>query len=67
MKRTWWRYALLVLAAVIVAGGTIAVAVQQGSWTPVEANAWLPAVFVAVLPGRRRHSCLPRRGGRAAS
>jgi hypothetical protein len=55
------------LVMAVVAGSSIAVAVRQGSWSPVEQVGWLPAVWVAVLPGRRHHRCLPRRGGRAAS
>lgn len=66
MKRTWCLYLVSGLAAAIVLGSSIALAVRQGSWTPVEQTAWLPAVLVAV-PGRRRRSCLLRRGGRAAS
>ena len=68
MKRCkWWLYAVSGLAVAIVLGSSIALAVRQGSWTPVEEIGWLPAVFIAVLPGGRRRSCLPRRGGRAAS
>jgi hypothetical protein len=67
MKRwTWWLQVMSGLAAAVVTGSTIALAVRQGSWTPVEEIGWLPAVLVAVLPGGRRR-CLPRRGGRAAS
>lgn len=67
MKRTWWRYAVPGLLAAIVLGSSIVLAIGQGSWTPVEQTAWLPAVFVAVLPGGRSRACLPRRGGRRAA
>jgi hypothetical protein len=63
--RSWtrWLYVLAGLAGLFVAGSAIALAVRQGSWTPIVSVAWLPAVVVAVLPGRRR--CFPRRHGQA--
>ena len=65
MKRwTWWLYAVVGLA---VLGSSIALAVRQGSWTPVEEIGWLPAVLIAALPAERRRSCLPRRGSRAGT
>jgi hypothetical protein len=68
MKRsTWWLYLVSGLVGAVVLGSTIALAVRQGSWTPVEETGWLPAVLIAVLPGGRRRSCLPRRRGRAVS
>jgi len=59
--RTRWLLLLAALAAVtFVAVSTIAQAIRQSSWGPIESVAWLPAVIVATWPGTSRR-CLPRR------
>jgi hypothetical protein len=64
--RPWtpWLYVVAGLAGVFVAVSSIALAVRQGSWAPIISVGWIPAVVVAVMPGRRRR-CLPRRHGQA--
>ena len=64
--RPWtrWLYVVAGLVGLIVVVSSIALAVRQGSWGPVVSMAWIPAVVVAVLPGRRRR-CWPRRHGQA--
>jgi hypothetical protein len=71
--RSWIRMVWLVvsLAAVVVVGSTIALAVRQGSWSPILSMSWFPAVVVACTAtsaGRRGTAgrCWPRRSGRAA-
>jgi len=71
--RSWIRMVWLVvsLAAVVVVGSTIALAVRQGSWSPILSMSWFPAVVAAVaaVPAGRRGTagrCWPRRPGRAA-
>jgi hypothetical protein len=54
-------YVITALAVAFVAIATVAQAIREGSWTPVISTAWLPAVIVAVWPGRDRRCCLPRR------
>jgi hypothetical protein len=55
-------YVIAGLAALFVGASTIALAVRQGSWTPIVSVGWLPAVIVASLPGKYRR-CAPRRRG----
>ena len=55
-----WLYLISGLAAVFVAVASAVQAIRQGSWGPVAAVAWLPAVVVAAWPGSGRR-CLPRR------
>ncbi len=63
MKR--WIHVLSALAVALVAVSSVVAAVRQGSWGPIVAVGWLPAVVVAVWwPGTSRR-CLPRRGGQA--
>ena len=70
--RSWIRVLWLVagLAALVVVGSTIALAVRQGSWSPILSMGWFPAVVVAcAVPAGRRGTagrCWPRRSGRAA-
>ena len=71
--RSWNRAVRLVagLIALVVAGSTIALAVRQGSWSPILSMSWFPAVVVAcaAAPASRRGTagrCWPRRSGRAA-
>jgi hypothetical protein len=63
--RTRWLYVIAGLAAIFVAGSSIALAVRQGSWVPIVAVGWIPAVLVAAAGGRYRHSRRGR-GGPAA-
>jgi hypothetical protein len=62
--RPWarWMYPLAGVAATFVAVSSVVQAVRQGSWGPIVAMGWLPAVIVAAWPGTRRR-CLPHRGG----
>ena len=61
--RSWtrWLYLIAGLVAVFVAVSSIVQAIRLGSWTPVIAVGWLPAVVVAVWPGARRRCLSPRR------
>jgi uncharacterized membrane protein len=60
--RPWRRglYLIAVLGVAFVAVSTIVAAVRQGSWSPIIAVGWLPAVVIATWPGSRSR-CLPRR------
>ena len=70
--RSWiWALWLVAgLAALVVAVSTIALAVRQGSWSPILSMSWFPAIVMAcaTAPGRRGTAgrCWPRRSGRAA-
>jgi hypothetical protein len=56
-----WMYVVTACAVAVVAVSSIVQAVRQGSWEPIIAVGWLPAVVVATWwPGSRRR-CLPRR------
>jgi len=60
--RPWkqWLSVVAGLAAAFIAVAAATQAIRQGSWTPVLAVGWLPAVIVATWPGAGRR-CLPRR------
>ena len=62
--KSWirWLRVIALLTAMLVAGSTIALAVTQGSWGPIESVGWIPAVVVATLP-RTYRSCVPGRRG----
>ena len=62
--KAWNRplYVIAGLPALFVGGSTIALAVRQGSWTPILSVGWLAAVIVATLPGKYRR-CAPRGRG----
>ena len=64
MKR-WarWMYVITACAVTVVAVSSIVQAVRQGSWEPIIAVGWLPAVVVATWWPGRRGRCLPRRQG----
>jgi hypothetical protein len=64
--RPWtkWLCVIAGLAAAFVAASSIMLAIRQGSWAPVAAVGWIPAVIAATWPGARRR-CRPRRGGQA--
>jgi hypothetical protein len=71
--RSWNRAVRLVagLIVLVVAGSTIALAVRQGSWSPILSMSWFPAVvaaWAAASAGRPGTAgrCWPRRPGRAA-
>ena len=58
-----WTYVLTGVAVAVVAVSSVVAAVRQGSWEPIVAMGWLPAVVVATWwPGTRRR-CTPRRQG----
>ena len=58
-----WMYVITGLAVTVVAVSSIVQAVRQGSWAPLIAVGWLPAVVVATWwPGRHRPR-LPWRQG----
>ena len=61
--RPWtrWLYATAWLAVVFVAVSSIVLAVRQGSWTPIIAVCWVPAVVIAAWSGTRRRGRLSRR------
>jgi hypothetical protein len=65
MRWTSWLYLLAGVAATVVVVSSVVAAVRQGSWEPVLAVAWLPAVIVATWPGNDRRRCLARRRGQA--
>ena len=61
--KSWvrWMYVLTGVVVLVVAVSSIVAALRQGSWGPLIAVGWLPAVVVATWwPGRSRR-CLPRR------
>ena len=62
--RPWtrWLYAIVGLAVVFVAVSSIVLAVRQGSWAPIIAVCWVPAVVIAAWSGTRRRGRLSRRG-----
>lgn len=62
--RPWtrWLYVIAALAAVFVTVATAVQSVRQGSWGPIAEGGWVPAVVVAIWPGRYRR-CGPRRRG----
>jgi hypothetical protein len=66
----WVLWLVAGLAAVVVTVSTIALAVREGSWSPILSMAWFPAIVVAcAVPAGRRGAagrCWPRRSGRAA-
>ena len=58
-----WMYVLAGVAVAVVAVSSVGAAVRQGSWEPLIAMGWLPAVLVATWwPGTRRR-CAPQRQG----
>ena len=63
----WARglYVITGLAVTVVAVSSIVAAVRQGSWSPLIAVGWLPAVVVAIWWPGKRGWCLPRRDGQA--
>jgi hypothetical protein len=62
--RSWtiWLSLIAGLVAVFVAVATIVQAVRQGSWAPVIATGWVPAVIVAAWPATSRRCRIGRRG-----
>ena len=58
--RMWWLYLTGWLAVALVTVSSIALAIRQGSWGPIESIAWLPAVLVATTGSARRRR-RPRR------
>lgn len=64
--RPWtrWLWPVAGLAALLVAVSSIVLAIRQGSWAPIIAVGWIPAVVVAAWGGARRNRRLSRhRGG----
>jgi hypothetical protein len=61
-SRTIWLSLIAGLVAMFVAVATIVQAVRQGSWAPVIATGWVPAVIVAAWPATCRHCRIGRRG-----
>ena len=62
--RSWtiWLSLIAGLVAVYAAVATIVQAVRQGSWAPVIATGWVPAVIVAAWPATSRRCRIGRRG-----
>jgi hypothetical protein len=58
-------YVITGFAVAVVAVSSIVQAVRHGSWSPIIAVGWLPAVVVATWWPGRRGRCLPRRHGSA--
>jgi hypothetical protein len=61
-SRIPWLSLVAGLAAVFVAVATIVQAARQGSWAPVIATGWVPAVIVATWPATYRRCRIRRRG-----
>lgn len=61
-SRTTWLSLIAGLGAVFIAVATIVQAVRQGSWAPVIATGWVPAVVVATWPATCRRCRVRRRG-----
>ena len=57
-----WFYLVTGLVAAFIAVAAIVQAIRQGSWGPIIAVGWLPAVIVASWPGVGRR-CLRGRSG----
>lgn len=57
---TRWLQPIAVLAAMFVVVSAAVQAIRQGSWGPILAVAWAPAVIAAAWPGSYRR-CAPRR------
>ena len=57
-----WFYLLMGLVAAFIAVSSIVQAINEGSWGPIIAVGWLPAVIVASWSGVGRR-CLRGRGG----
>jgi hypothetical protein len=58
-----WMYVITACAVTVVAVSSIVQAIRQGSWEPIIAVGWLPAVVVATWWPGMRGRCLPRRQG----
>jgi hypothetical protein len=56
-----WMYVITGFAVTIVAVSSMVQAIRQGSWAPIIAVGWLPAVVAATWWPRTRRRCLPRR------
>jgi hypothetical protein len=64
MRRcTRWFYLVTGLVAAFIAVAAIVQAIHQGSWGPIVAVGWLPAVIVASWPGAGRRCLRGRSGG----
>jgi len=63
--RPWtrWLYMITGLVVALIAISSIVQAISEGSWGPIIAVGWLPAVIVASWPGAGRR-CLRGRSGR---
>jgi hypothetical protein len=61
-SRIPWLPLVAGLAAVFVAVATIVQAVRQGSWAPVIAIGWVPAVIIATWPATYGRCRIRRRG-----
>jgi len=63
--RPWtrWLYMITGLVVALIAISSIVQAISEGSWGPIIAVGWLPAVIVASWPGVGRR-CLRGRSGR---
>jgi hypothetical protein len=66
MKR-WTRlmYVITGVVVAVVAVSSVAQAIRQGSWEPIVAVGWLPAVVAATCWPGTRGRCLPRRHSQA--
>ena len=66
--RSWIRALWLVagLAALVVTGSTIALAVRQGSWSPILSMSWFPAIVVACAMALAAGGARPAAAGRGA-
>jgi hypothetical protein len=51
-----WTRAAYVVAA-IIAVCVVVQAIRHGSWSPIEAGAWAPAVIVATMSASGRGRC----------
>jgi len=56
-----WMYVITACAVTVVAVSSIVQAIRQGSWEPIIAVGWLPAVVVATWWPGSRGRCVPRR------
>lgn len=61
-SRTTWLSLIAGLGAVFIAVATVVQAVRQGSWAPVIATGWVPAVVLATWPATHRRCRVRRRG-----
>lgn len=60
-----WMHVITAIVVAVAAVSSIVQAIRQGSWAPLIAVGWLPAVVAAIWWPGTRGWCWPRRQGSA--